>query len=121
MSQHQEELPSDARVFVSDEGGPEEYVAFFEDDGATGYLYVSDRRKRAVVRCLQIYANSNTLQVEEQDVRVVWSVDGSKVGVRIFGGMRGIIDIARNVEGRALLENRQSHPISDEEWLRGFR
>lgn len=74
-----------------------------------------------IVRHLQIHSNSNSLQVEEQDVQVVWSIDGSKVGVRIFGGMRGIIDLARNVEGRALLENRQSHPISDEEWLRGFR
>ena len=110
----------EVRVFVSDDGGPEEYAAFFEDDGETGYLYVSDRRKAEIVQHLQIYKTSQALGVEEKDVSVVWSRDGSKCGVLIWGGMRGIIDVVNKREGRILVENRTTPPINDPEWLNGF-
>ena len=77
------------KVFVSDSGGPEEYVCCFEDDGETGYLYVSDRKHKEIVEHLQIYNNSPQLGVKESDVEVVWSGDRTKCGVRIWGGMRG--------------------------------
>ena len=108
------------KVFVADDSGPEEYAGFFEDDGQTGYLYVSDRSKRTIIKHLQIYTNSSQLNVAEGDVRVVWSNDGKKCGVRIWGELRGIIDIAKGIEGRAFVESRQSSPIRDPEWLRGF-
>jgi len=60
------------------------------------------------------------LGVEEGDVRVTWSPDGTKVGVAIWGGMCGIIDMANNQEGRVVLENRETPPISDREWLAVF-
>jgi hypothetical protein len=110
----------DVKVFVGDESGPEEFVGFFEDDRETGYLYVSDRRSNEILKHLQIYDDSAKLDVREEDVRVVWSKDGSKCGVLIWGGIRGIIDLGKNREGRVLLQSRNTPPISDPEWLSGF-
>ncbi len=119
-TQRDEPNTDDVKVFVSDEGGPDEYSGFFEDDGETGYLYVSDRRKGEIVQHLQIYTNSPALGVDEEEVQVLWSQDGSKCGVLIWGGMRGIIDLASRKEGRVLVESRDSPPIDDQEWLKGF-
>jgi len=112
--------PDDVKVFVADTGGTEQNACFFEDDGETGYLYVSDRSEQAMIRHLQIYTNSAQLNVTEDDVRVVWSTDGTKCGVAIWGAMPGIIDLRQGIEGRAVIESRNSPPIQDREWLRGF-
>jgi hypothetical protein len=110
----------EARVFVSDVDGPEAFVGFFEDDGETGYLYVSDRRLKKVVRHLQIYNDSRAVAPEESDISVVWSANGKKCAVIIFGGIRGIIDMERGIEGRSFMRDRLSPPIQDQQWLRGF-
>ncbi len=110
----------DVKVFVADTTGPEQYACFFEDDGETGYLYVSDRSEHAITKHLQIYTNSAQLKVAEDDVRVMWSTDGTKCGVAIWGAMRGIIDLRQGIEGRAVIESRNSPAIQDREWLRGF-
>ena len=109
-----------ATLIVSDQHGPDEFVAFFEDDGETGYLYVSDRGTNQIVKHLQIYTDADALHVTAEDVRVLWSVDGSKAGVVIWGGMRGIIDLRQGKEGRAFVEKRSSSPINNAEWLSGF-
>src|SRR5579864_3411015 len=88
------------RVFVGDTEGPDDYAAFFEDDGETGYLYISDRRLKKIVKHLQIYSKAQ-ISPEEHDVSVVWSSDGTKCGVIIFNGMRGIIDLEKGIEGRS--------------------
>jgi hypothetical protein len=111
---------NDVKIFVGDQRGPESYVGFFEDDGETGYLYVSDRSTKQIIQQLQIYVNSAQLRVEPEDVRVVWSKNGTKCGVLIWGGMRGIIDLERNREGRAFVDSRTTPPIDDAEWLGGF-
>ena len=108
------------KVFVGDTSGPDKYTGFFEDDGETGYLYVSDRRTNEIVRHLQVYNRSAELGVEEKDVQVVWSSDGKKCGVLIWGGMRGIVDLAKGSEGRALVKSRDTPPIDDSDWLEGF-
>ena len=107
-------------VFVGDESGPEELVAFFEDDGETGYLYLSDRSANKIIGHLQIYTDSAKLGVHEGDVKVIWSVGHEKCGVSIWGGMRGIIDVRNQRQGRAMVEDRNTPPISDVDWLRGF-
>lgn len=114
------DLTDDVKVFVADQSGPDEYTAFFEDDGETGYLYVSDRRKNEIVQHLQIYNDSAALNVSQDDVHVIWSEDGTKCGVVIWGGLRGIIDLAKGTEGRVFIESRDTSPIADPEWLRGF-
>ena len=111
---------NEVKVFVGDQAGPADYTGFFEDDGQTGYLYVSDRKKNEIVQHLQIYINSAQLGVEAKDVEVVWSKGGNKCGVSIWGGMRGIIDLAKKREGRAFVESRTTPPIEDPEWLEGF-
>ncbi len=110
----------DATMIVLDNGGSAEYAAFFEDDGETGYLYVSDLREREIIQHVQVYVKARELDVKENDVSVIWSRDGTKCGVLIWGGMRGIIDVANNIEGRVLVEDRTTPPIDDRDWLDGF-
>lgn len=119
-SNHEQRDDETIKIFVGDQSGPDDLVAFFEDDGETGYLYVSDRGRNEIIQHLQIYINSEALDVKEKDVRVFWSKDGKKCGVVIWGGMRGIIDVQNNREGRVLLTSRATPPIDDSEWLKGF-
>lgn len=106
--------------FIVDESGPEGLVGVFEDDGETGYLYVYKPDGEGVIKHLQIYDCAKKLNVQEGDVKVAWSVDGSKCGVIIWNGMRGIIDLKHDEEGRVQLTDPNSPPISDTEWLKGF-
>ena len=108
------------KVFVSDNSGPANYVCFFEDDGETGYLYVSDRSARKVVKHLQLYANAQELNVREEDVRVGWASDGLKCGVVIWSGLRGVIDL-ENGDVAAFITSRNTPPLKDPgrcAWLR---
>lgn len=120
MSNQEECEDDEIRIFVSDTSGPEGYIGFFEDDGETGCLYVSDRRNRKIVQHLQIYNKSIQLRVQETDIGVIWSRDGSKCAVRIWGCMRGIIDLGNKREGRAFIESRDTKPIDASDWLEGF-
>lgn len=110
----------DVRLFVGDVSGPEDYTGFFEDDGETGYLYVSDQRSKQIAKHLLIYDDAQAINPRPEDVTVVWSRDGSKCGVKIFNEMRGIIDIRNDIEGRAKMTDRDSPPINDPDWLQGF-
>lgn len=95
-------------------------AAVFEDEGETGYLYTYSLREAAVQRHLHIYDRSYDLQIERENVTVLWSTDELKCGVRIWDQMRGIIDLRLKREGRVWLQNRDTPGIKDEEWLRGF-
>jgi len=110
----------DVRVFVGDTEGPGDFVGFFEDDGETGYLYVSNRKLDKVVKHVQIYSDAKAINPQEQDISVVWSSDGKKCGVIIFNGMRGIIDLEKRTEGRSKMTDRSSPSIEDPNWLNGF-
>lgn len=107
------------RLLAADDGRQVRYAAFFEDDGEAGCLYVSDRRSDTV-RHLQIYTRYFKMQVAEDDVRIVWSRDGTKCGVIMWGGMRGIIDLENNTECCSFIAHRNSLPIRDPVWLSGF-
>jgi len=106
--------------FIKEAPGPPGLFGVFEDDGRTGYLYLYEPDGRGIVTHLGIYDRSPDLNVSEEDVEVEWSTDLSKCGVRIWGQMRGIIDLALKREGRVLLENRNTPGIGDSEWLDGF-
>lgn len=106
--------------FVTEAKGPRGIFAVFEDDGETGYLYLYEPGAREVFRHLHVYDRSSTLAILEQDVRVVWADDFSKCGVRIWGEMRGIIELSTGREGRVWLESRDTPGIGDPDWLRGF-
>jgi hypothetical protein len=112
------------RLFVADDSGPEGYAAFFEDtlgESETppgGYLYVKDCNAEKIVRHLEIYKRS--LEIEEGDVQILWSSDGKKCGVAIWGKMRGIINLATTEEISVPLNGRHSPAITDPQWLEGF-
>jgi hypothetical protein len=107
-------------AFIVDEPGPKNLFGVFEDDGETGYLYIYDEDGKGILKHLRIYGTAEKLSIQEPDVQVIWSTDGSKCGVVIWGGIRGIIDTARSQELRSDFEDRNSPPISDPQWLEGF-
>jgi hypothetical protein len=96
------------------------YSAVFEDEGETGYLYVYSVTPAVVQAHVHVYDRSDALRIAKDSVDVLWSTDESKCGVRIWGQMRGIIDLRMSREGRAWLENRDTPGINDPQWLRGF-
>ncbi len=106
--------------FIVEAPGPPGMFGVFEDDGTTGYLYTYEPDGEGVITHLRIYTCAPTLSVQEDDVNVEWSRDLSKCGVRIWGKMRGIIDLASKNEGRVLLENRDTPGLGDPQWLAGF-
>jgi len=110
----------DSKVFVGATSGPEGFAGFFDEDGHGGYLYISDQKADRIIKNLRIYESSDALSVQESDVEVLWSTDGTKCGVVIWGKMRGIMDIANGREICVPLENRQTPGITDPEWLKGF-
>lgn len=109
------------RGFLVDALGPPGIYGVFEDDGETGYLYLYEPAGKKIYRHLHIYDRNSGIQVREQDVRVVWSEDFVKVGVLIWGKMRGIINTETCQEGRVWLDSHDSPGISDEQWLEGFQ
>lgn len=107
-------------AFIVEGKGPDNLFGVFEDEGDTGYLYIYEPDGRGIITHLHIYDRNDNLSVQEDDVQIVWSSDGCKCGVLIWGGMRGIIDMCQNKEGRVLLEDRNTPPIGDTDWLEGF-
>lgn len=106
--------------FVLYEKRPDELFAVFEDDGASGYLYLYDARQQQIVEHVHNYDRSEKLSVREQDVEIAWSQDGLKCGVLIWNKMRGIIDRQKPLPGRVWMEDQDSPGIADNDWLRGF-
>jgi hypothetical protein len=111
---------AEAEGFITEAAGPSGLFGVFEDDGETGYLYLYEPDGQGVTNHLRVYVRTPDLNVKEDDVRVEWSTDLSKCGVRIWGKMRGIIDIVSKQEGRVLLETRSTPGIGDAKWLEGF-
>ena len=89
------------RDFILDKVGPSGLACVFEDDGETGYLYLYDPNGRGVLEDLQIYNRAGELKVNEKDVQVVWSTDGSKCGVDMEWYAR---NHSHQAEGKGLRE-----------------
>jgi hypothetical protein len=106
--------------FIVDGAGPEGLSCVFEDDGETGYLYVYEEHGKGILKHLQIYSRAENLNVHESDVHVMWSADGTKCGVTLWGGFRGIIDIKNEREVSTRVTHRHSPSITDQQWLNGF-
>jgi uncharacterized protein DUF2251 len=106
--------------FIQKAKGPGNLFGVFEDDGATGYLYLYDSVERDVLRHLHIYDGSKRLGAAHEDVSVVWDGSNQKCGVAIWGKMRGVVDFEKGTEGRVWLTDRDTPGIGDREWLSGF-
>ena len=92
------------------------YDAFFEQDDATGYLYLSD--KTGVLYDLHIYNRNPSFSVAEKDVQVIWTDSGERCGAVIFGKLREIIGLNGDKYRPAYVM--ESDGILKAEWLRGF-
>src|SRR5882724_9186660 len=84
---------SDEPGFMTDAAGPAGISGVFEDVSETGYLYLYEPQGHGIFGHLHIYNRSSEVVVNERDVRVIWSDDLSKVGVVIWGRMRGIFHV----------------------------
>ena len=93
---------------------------FFEDDGETGYFYVYRSDGAEILDHLHIYNCSEKIGVEEGDVEVVWSRDGDKCGVKVWGNFYGIFDLDSETKLGCIIENRQTLPLQDTTMLSGF-
>lgn len=94
------------------------YRGFFEDDGKSGYLYVSYGTK--VINHLQIYNKSEKIGLKQNYVYVLWTEDSKKCAIVVWGGVQGVIDVEKNQEARVFMEDRFAEPIKNAEWLKGF-
>jgi hypothetical protein len=54
--------------------------AIFEQDDATGYLYLANSEK--ILHALHVYNRKPALNVAEQDVEVIWTDSGAGVASR---------------------------------------
>ncbi len=104
--------------FVLEEIGPQGLVAVFEQDDATGYLYLTEANYK-VRHALHVY-NREKLSVREQDVRVIWSATGLRCGVVIGGKLRAVIGANGDLY-RPPMTSMHSTPVEKEEWLEGFQ
>lgn len=96
--------------------GIDGYDAFFEQDDATGYLYLSDQT--GILHHLHIYNRKPSFTVTEKDVQVIWTDRGDRCGVVIFGKLRGVIGINGDMYRPAYVM--ESDGVEKPEWRRGF-
>ncbi|HLW51735.1 MAG TPA: DUF2251 domain-containing protein [Candidatus Angelobacter sp.] len=92
------------------------FRAFFEQDDATGYLYLANSEK--ILHALHIYNRNSTFDVFEKDVEVIWTGSGERCGVKIFGKLRGVIGINGDMYRPANVM--KTDGIVEPEWKRGF-
>jgi hypothetical protein len=92
------------------------YSAFFEQDDATGYLYLSNGEK--VLHALHIYNRKPSIEIREEDVEVIWTESGERCGVLIRGKLCGVIGLNGDLCRPAhVLE---TEGITDPKWTIGF-
>jgi hypothetical protein len=112
---------SEARIFVEDTDGRTDFAGLFEEQNGKGHLYIWDRRTEKILDHVEIYDDlKGLLEPAEDDVQVLWSKDGARCGVTIWGAMRAIVDLPGRQKAVAPLKERSSEAIADREWLKGF-
>ena len=108
MSSDDEELRPDE--FIVGEIAESGLIAFFEQDEATGYLYLAEPDYKIRYH-LHIY-NRSKLTVTEDQVRVLWNSDQSRCGVYVAGKLRGVIG-ANGDRYRPPMISLDSQPVLD--------
>ena len=92
------------------------YRTFFEQDDATGYLYLADAEK--VLLDLHIYNRKPSLLIREDEVEVIWAEGGERCGVLICGKLCGVIGLNGDLCRPAHVLG--SEGITDPKWTIGF-
>jgi len=108
---------SEKDEFIVGKIGPRGLIAVFEQDDATGFLYLTEENYK-VREALHVF-NRSKLSVKEDDVRVVWNKSGDRCGVMIGGKLRAVIEVNGD-RYRPVMESLCSKPITEREWLTGF-
>lgn len=106
--------------FVVERSNSEGLFCFFEDDGDTGYFYLYEPEGDGILDHLHIYSYSSpkVFDVTENDVEVVWSKDGEKCGVKIWGKFYGVFDLFNNQKIGISIKNKETPPIQNSILLR---
>lgn len=76
----------------------EPFTAVFEDDGDTGYFYALDLRgghAAKIVDGVQIYSVGDGTGTRTRAIRLEWSADGWRAGLRVDGVLEAVLDFAR--------------------------
>jgi hypothetical protein len=89
---------------------------FFEQDDATGYLYVGTLD--AIAHALHIYNRKSELRVKDGDVEVVLNDDQTRCGVLIFGKLRGVLGF--NGDAYRPANVMEGDGVTDPNWTKGF-
>jgi|GEM_PF-4635313 len=115
--------PSDELTsgFLVSSKGPGALYGVFENTPEDGNLYVFDSENSRVIRWLQVHVASSELNLSPEDVAVVWTDEGDRVGVVIDGGLRAIIDLHADHRFGIRMRSRATKPIRHVGWLRGFQ
>jgi hypothetical protein len=107
--------------FIIGSANTDGLYCIFEDDGDTGYLYLSDHGGEGIIDHMHIYSHPKRLGVQETDVEVVWTTDGLKCGVKIWGNFYGVFDLVSSTKKSVLVKDRKTPPITDQALLDGFQ
>ncbi|HLU67180.1 MAG TPA: DUF2251 domain-containing protein, partial [Kofleriaceae bacterium] len=87
----------------------------FEDDGETGYLYVTNEGATEIFDALHLYDRGGPGQVVAgEELDVVWNPALERAGLHYHGAFQAVIDFANR---RAMC--RTGFPPADSRWCRG--
>lgn len=100
--------------FIKDLKGKKDLFGIFEDDGDIGYLYIYSPKERKIYTDLIIYNRTSDLQPTEDDIKIVWSNDGSKCGVYVWNKLRGYIDIVTQKRERLKFTSPESPGLTED-------
>jgi hypothetical protein len=90
------------------------YGVVFEDDGETGYLYVTNEKQDEILDALHLYNYGGPAQIEPGDqVFVVWNEELQKVGVFYHDAFQAIVDFRNHVACC-----RTGFPEASSEWVK---
>ena len=92
----------------------------FEDDGEAGYLYLYEPDGRGMLDDLQIYSDSSSVGINQDDIEVVWSENHKKCGVKIWGKIFGVIDVITGEKTKVKITDKNTLPIPNSELIREF-
>jgi hypothetical protein len=112
-------LTADDSNFIISAPGATGIEAVFEDSTEVGWFYVYDVVGRRILNGTHVY-NRTDVQVDSEDVDVLWSNDPETGAVAIWAEMRAFLGRHDRLQIRAQVKNRNTPGIAADEWPPGF-
>ncbi len=107
-----------ADEFVVGAHSPRGHIAFFEQDDATGYLYVCES-DYTILHHLHIYNRFRGIHLRKKSVKVIWDSKCNRAGVLIDGVLRGVLGLNGDAY-RPPMTSLKSRGVTKRSWIRGF-